>query len=175
MTTRSNNQADAILLAATEVISERGAGKLTIDAVAKQAGLSKGGVLYHFPTKDALLQGLLTALINKTDDRRNSHQGASALTAVLHSLDFSDESERYMSLALLAASAEKPELLKPAKAYFDTAVEDVRGESSDPDLANILLLALEGLRFTTMLDLWSAKQSKAVLKRRQQMALEVSP
>lgn len=175
MTTRSNNQADAILLAATEVIAERGTGKLTIDAVAKQAGLSKGGVLYHYPTKDALLQGLLAALMAKLDDRRNQNQENSALSAMLQSLDFSDETERYMSLALLAASAEKPELLDPARTYFGDVVNDVRKESNDKDLATILLLALEGLRFMHMLDLtpWSSKQTKQLVNRMQQMSTEV--
>lgn len=48
-----------ILAAARLVISLHGVPKLTLEAVAAQAGISKGGLLYHFPTKEAMLQGLL--------------------------------------------------------------------------------------------------------------------
>ncbi|MDX2008411.1 MAG: TetR/AcrR family transcriptional regulator [Meiothermus sp.] len=48
-----------ILEAAGMVIRRDGALALTLEAVAKEAGVSKGGLLYHFPNKDALLGGLL--------------------------------------------------------------------------------------------------------------------
>jgi AcrR family transcriptional regulator len=48
-----------ILEAAAMVMRRDGALALTLEAVAKEAGVSKGGLLYHFPNKDALLQGLL--------------------------------------------------------------------------------------------------------------------
>ena len=47
---------EKILDAAAELVAEIGAGRLTLEAVAEKAGLSKGGLLYNFPTKDALLQ-----------------------------------------------------------------------------------------------------------------------
>lgn len=49
---------DAILDAAEEVVSESGAGQLTFDAVAARAGVSKGGVLYCFPSKPALIAAM---------------------------------------------------------------------------------------------------------------------
>lgn len=48
-----------ILEAASEIVRTEGALALTLDAVAQQAGVSKGGLLYHFPSKDALVKGLL--------------------------------------------------------------------------------------------------------------------
>jgi AcrR family transcriptional regulator len=45
----------AILTAAAEVISERGVQNTRISDVAERAGTSAPGVLYWFPTKDALL------------------------------------------------------------------------------------------------------------------------
>ena len=46
---------------------ERGASGLTLDAVAAAAGVSKGGLLHHFPSKAALLEGLLDDLIDRLD------------------------------------------------------------------------------------------------------------
>ena len=43
---------------ATTVTSD-GLLAMTLDAVAKEAGISKGGVMYHFPSKDELVRGVL--------------------------------------------------------------------------------------------------------------------
>jgi AcrR family transcriptional regulator len=42
------------------VALEQGFGHVTLDAVAERAGVSKGGLLYHFPTKSDLVRGLLS-------------------------------------------------------------------------------------------------------------------
>ncbi|MCX5496047.1 helix-turn-helix domain containing protein [Kaistia dalseonensis] len=55
---RTNSRAD-ILAAAEAVIGKHGSAALTIDAVAHEAGRSKGGVLYHFPSKENLVDALI--------------------------------------------------------------------------------------------------------------------
>lgn len=50
----------AILAAAHTLAGRAGTGAVTLEAVATEAGLSKGGVIYHFPSKEALLTALLT-------------------------------------------------------------------------------------------------------------------
>lgn len=50
---------ERILDAASELVRELGAARLTLDAVAERAKLSKGGLLYNFPNKDALLLAML--------------------------------------------------------------------------------------------------------------------
>lgn len=49
---------NAILDAAEEVIRESGAGGLTIEAVARRAGVSVGGLQYSFRSKDALISAM---------------------------------------------------------------------------------------------------------------------
>ncbi|MBO6858897.1 MAG: TetR/AcrR family transcriptional regulator, partial [Roseibium sp.] len=51
-----------MLKAALEVVRRSGAQSLTMDAVAEESGFSKGGVLYNFPTKDALITGMVEFL-----------------------------------------------------------------------------------------------------------------
>src|SRR5436309_12912230 len=48
-----------ILMAANKIVQRDGVARLTIDAVAREAKLSKGGVLYHFPSKEALVSGMV--------------------------------------------------------------------------------------------------------------------
>lgn len=54
-----------ILTAAEEVVLRDGVAHLTLDAAAAQAGLSKGGVLYHFPSRDALVAGMVDKIIGE--------------------------------------------------------------------------------------------------------------
>jgi len=48
-----------LLGAAAAVVRRDGAKALTLDAVAAQAGVSKGGLLYHFASKRELLDAML--------------------------------------------------------------------------------------------------------------------
>ncbi|MBN9058064.1 MAG: TetR/AcrR family transcriptional regulator, partial [Rhizobiales bacterium] len=50
---------EGLLDAADRVIARGGVTSLTVDAVAHEAGVSKGGVLYSFGTKDALIEAML--------------------------------------------------------------------------------------------------------------------
>src|SRR5918995_4669163 len=61
---------EKILDAAAELVSEIGSGRLTLEAVAERAGLSKGGLLYNFPTKEALLQGMVQRLVDQVSVER---------------------------------------------------------------------------------------------------------
>ena len=54
---------DLILTAAERVVLRDSVMSLTLEAVAREANLSKGGVLYHFATKEALIQAMLERLI----------------------------------------------------------------------------------------------------------------
>ena len=65
-TTRSNTR-ERILTAAAAVARESGPGSLSLDAVAARAGVSKGGLLYNFPTKAKLLQSLVEAHVAEFD------------------------------------------------------------------------------------------------------------
>jgi AcrR family transcriptional regulator len=51
-----------ILDAAELIVRRAGVAALTLEAAAREAGVSKGGLLYHFGSKETLLAGLLQRL-----------------------------------------------------------------------------------------------------------------
>jgi AcrR family transcriptional regulator len=53
---------ELILEAATELLAKHGYAALRVAAVAKEAGVSLGGQLHHFPTKDSLVIAVLERL-----------------------------------------------------------------------------------------------------------------
>lgn len=58
-TTRANNSREQILDAYEHLLVQAGERAATLDAVAAQAKVSKGGLLYHFGSKKALFEALL--------------------------------------------------------------------------------------------------------------------
>ena len=148
-----------ILETAVGIVDTQGAAHLTIDAVAAAAGLSKGGVLYHFPSKRALLEGMLTLLLETTSDHlanlRGDSSGAPGLAIVplLQAEREQQPQQQAMALAILAAAAEDPSLLAPARNYIAERFRDAGSDTTDPQLAHMLLLAAEGIRFLDMLNL----------------------
>lgn len=56
--TRPNLKQD-ILRAASRVLAREGLGRTTVEAVAKEAGVSKGGLFYYFLNKKEMLTGML--------------------------------------------------------------------------------------------------------------------
>jgi len=161
----SSNTRQRILETAVRIVDTRGARHLTLDAVAADAGLSKGGVLYHFPSKRALLEGMLALLMTNfegTFSLLREAPGSGTLPAIgLMILAEQDLQPRHqsMGLAILAAAAEDPSLLDPARQVIGDRFAQVRADTEDGDLATVILLAVEGLRFLDMLRLLPAPPS----------------
>lgn len=55
----SHDTRDKICEAAIRTASRDGLLAMTLDNVAREAGVSKGGVMYHFPSKEELVRGTL--------------------------------------------------------------------------------------------------------------------
>lgn len=144
---------EKILDAAAELVSEIGAGRLTLDAVAERAGLSKGGLLYNFPTKEALLQGMIQRMIDQVQaDKEALRQQASPcrnlearlLTTALLNMCCGGKMQE-IATGLLAASAENPRLLDPVRDVVQETVRTLKASSDDLDAALLAWLAVEGL------------------------------
>jgi AcrR family transcriptional regulator len=57
----------ALIRTAGAIVIEHSPEALTLDAVAQRAGVSKGGLLYHFPSKAALQEGVVDAFLEEFD------------------------------------------------------------------------------------------------------------
>jgi len=64
-----------LLDAAVRVASVHGAA-FSLDAVVRESGVSKGGLLYRFPSRDALVAGLVTDVLERYDEAVARHLDA---------------------------------------------------------------------------------------------------
>ena len=64
---RVTDTRDRIVRAAEDVVIQEGVARLTLEAAAAEAGVSKGGVLYHFPTRAALVAAMVERFVVSFD------------------------------------------------------------------------------------------------------------
>ena len=142
---------DIILDAANVVLRDRGARGLTIDAVAAAAGLSKGGVLHHYGSKDALVAALvarkLTSLQSgfaECEAGQAPGPASLALAMVEHfSRTYCDDDE--FSRALLVASIENPDALADYRSFVAERLDRLAETEGGRGPGAVVFFALLGL------------------------------
>jgi AcrR family transcriptional regulator len=148
-----------ILLAAATVAA-RGVTSFTIDAVAKEAGVSKGGVLHYFPTKEllgvALVEAALegfekaVATIAATLEGRLTWTRAFLRVSVTL-LEDSSSSSGLARAFLVAASPESP-LNEPVRQYYIAWTARMDAETQDPVLAVLVRCVADGCWWADILN-----------------------
>jgi AcrR family transcriptional regulator len=140
---------ESILDAAEAVAVTQGAVRLTLDAVARQAQVSKGGVMYHFPSKDALLQALVTRAIERSHAARAKLQPDRAgpgevLRAYVRASVGDPLGNDRVSGALLSVVASDPKLMEPVREFFRRRLPAI-SKGVPFERAALVHLATEGL------------------------------
>lgn len=143
-----------ILAAAEQVVLERGVPALTLDAVAEAAGLSKGGLIYHFGSKEALIRAMIArigACMQERMDKLTAADGQAGgwirayLGAAFPPPGTPDDQDAMREAALIAALGYDPTLLAPYAAQYAGWVGQQRTDGIEPVLAAIVRLAADGL------------------------------
>ena len=136
------------------MIRRDGAQKLTLDAVAAQSGVSKGGVLYHFATKRSLVDGLLERWLEDFDGRLEA-AGDDILDEYVRCSDLSDEDPDVAAteFGMLAGMIDDPEVLAAVRAFQDKWMARMLEGGIDPADAWMVRLAADGLWYADLLGL----------------------
>lgn len=170
---------DKILDAAEAVVVRHGIANLTLDAVAAEAGVSKGGLLHHFPAKDRLVEALVTrcaenwrALYMDAYERTPEGPGRMARALLDHCLAdaqvWTDQLRRSSS-AVFAALAQNPSLIEPMRAVYADLHRRVAADALPPGVGETAVLVLDGLWLNWVLGLIPVDQA---LMARVRIALE---
>ena len=151
--TRPPKARQKVLDAARRIVETRGAGHLTFEMLAEQSGVTRGGITYHFPTKEDLLKALIEADIgdwNASAEALAADAGlpcpkAARLVGHVRScLAEEDDAHKRFVAGMVSAAMVDPGLLDPVRAHL--AAEFADWEWDDADLERFLLLmAADGL------------------------------
>ncbi|RAN83927.1 TetR/AcrR family transcriptional regulator [Bacillus sp. SRB_331] len=146
-----------ILSAASQIVQYKGVAKLTLEAVAKEAGVSKGGLLYHFSNKEALIEAMILkgvedyqgAIHNKVAED-SERKGRWVRSFVEERLSNEKRTEELCS-SMMAAIMLKPELLEPLQQAFQQLQTKIENDEMDSVCATIIRLAADGLWYSECL------------------------
>jgi len=148
-----------LLEVAARLAGEQGMSAVTLDAVSAASGVSKGGLLHHFPTKNALLDALFESLLEKFDADIDELMRADPLPqgrfsraylqAVSGLKDRPDDSRGWtqVTIALLA----EPRLRLRWRQWVAARAEEYIGTDSALDTL-IVRFAADGLWFADTLE-----------------------
>ncbi|HPD29860.1 MAG TPA: TetR/AcrR family transcriptional regulator [Phycisphaerae bacterium] len=149
---------DRLLDAAEAVVAREGVSRLTLEAVAHEAGVSKGGLLYHFPAKAALITAIVERLAIRCESRQaeavaSDPQACGAfirayLTVRTHPPDPQRES---IHTAVLAAIGTNPDYLDPLRRRIAEWQKRLESDGIDQVTATIVRLAVDGLAIGRLL------------------------
>jgi AcrR family transcriptional regulator len=136
---------DRLLDAAGAVVMRDGAQALTLDAVAHEAEVSKGGLLYHFKSKRDLVEGLIERWLAEFQKEMDEADPAFVRGYVKASAPAGNE------LGMLAALIGDPSLLVAVRKQYGIWQDRVEREGRDPVDATVARLAADGLWLAELL------------------------
>ena len=143
---------DKVLDAAETVVARAGVTGLTIDAVAKAAGITKGGVQYCFGSKENLIKAMIgrwgeaferevMAFAGDDPDAKKVIRGH--IEANRHM----DELEASRSAAMMAALLQNPDQVADTRAWYNSRLENLDVSTEEGRKVRLAFLASEGLFF----------------------------
>jgi AcrR family transcriptional regulator len=151
LTRRKEIDRDRILDAAESVILDSGGRTFTLDAVAERAGISKGGLVYSFATKDGLVRAALEREIARFREAVRLRLGDEPVDpfemVLAHIEEALDEDDAATSKAafLVTALVHAPDMMEPARRYYRALLDPLLAGSAEAHEIRNALLAVEGI------------------------------
>lgn len=147
---------DAVLDAFTRILVDDGERAATMDATAKAAGVSKGGLLYHYASKSALEEALIARLEilakDDVDEIERSTEGVIAAHLRSSQNTGSPLDRTILAVSRLAQNgddAASASLRRVRELWEDS----LRPHTRDETALQMVLLVSDGLYFNAVLDL----------------------
>ncbi len=160
---------DPILDAAERVAQRDGVGRVTLDAVAGEAGLSKSGLIHHYPTKDALIGAMVLRMIdawgNACDESisRRAGQRAGAARGLIEacfecphaekSSGGTDDDDTRRGCIVIAALVHDAKHIEPVRKVHRRIDAKLAADRLPAGLADVVHLALNGMWFNWVFNL----------------------
>jgi AcrR family transcriptional regulator len=141
-----------LLDCAASLVVEEGLQTLTLEKVATLAGVSKGGLLYHYASKDALIAGLFAQVVEWFESRVDQMMAPDpetparfslAYLRVIADIDMTAPEERRLAVLILMLSS-NPHFCATWNAWVEARLRSHRRTDLSP-YARILRLAADGL------------------------------
>jgi AcrR family transcriptional regulator len=154
---RSKRTREAVVAATLKVVARDGTGRLTLDAIAQQANMSKGAIMHHFQSKEAVLEAVVDQYVEHFDKftRENisgdARRGKTYLQTQIACWQDALAKQRPIAFAVLAAMALNPNISRKMRVSSATELDALKAETADSELATLRWAAARGLGVTALL------------------------
>lgn len=143
-----------LLDAFAQILIDQGERAATLEAVAAHAGVSKGGLLYHFGSKDALVEGLIQRLDELVDQdvelMAQAPEGAAEY--YLRTSVYADTPlDRTIIAVLRLSQGADPRAQQAIRGMQDKWLRTVREQVPDDASARAVILLGDGLYYNAAL------------------------
>jgi len=164
---------DQVLDAAEAVVGRLGAARLTLDAVAAEAGIGKASVVYDFKSKQNLVRAVIARKVRLEEEHIGRaveaigrQPNAEALGRIAAASDAPNDETRAVALNLCAALAQDADLRRGLKRFYEKEIAAVTGTATKPRMALLAFLALEGLKMLEYFEFyrWPEAERASILK-----------
>jgi AcrR family transcriptional regulator len=150
---------------AARLVAAGGYSALTIENLAQAAGVTKGGVQYHFASKDQLLTELLEHLLGTLDEALDGLEGTAWLEAYV-SLTLGDVTEGDSAVAAIVSALPPGDpRCEPFNRFSKKWRSKTKASGIDPHLAQIIKLAAEGQWLERSFGNATEKETKVIRKK----------
>ncbi|MGN6583088.1 MAG: TetR/AcrR family transcriptional regulator [Rhizobiaceae bacterium] len=144
---------DKVLDAAEAVVGRGGAARMTLDAVAAEAGISKASVIYDYKSKQNLIKAVIERKVRLEEEHirlavenAGPSPNAEMLGRIAVASDAPNDETRAVALNLCAALAQDADLRIDLKRFYEEQIAAVTGAAERPRMALLAFLALEGFK-----------------------------
>ena len=154
-----------ILESAANIVNRQGTDYLTLDAVAKEAGISKGGLLYHVKNREGLIKELVNYANELYRENVNSHidnthcKQGQWLNAFIEATKEHRVENAPITSAMLAAQGSNKALLLPLKSLYEDWQSQIVNDGLDEVDATIIRLAVDGLWLSEVFGISAADEA----------------
>lgn len=157
--TRPPHAREKVLDAYCRLLREDGERAATMEAIAAAAGVSKGGLLYHFPSKEALAEALIARFEEIAAlglaEMEQAEEGP-ARNFVRTSVHSGTEMDHYFAAVHRLAQAANEAAIAALESAHAAWLDLIRAEVGDDHAAEAIMLIGEGLYYhSTMPGSWS--------------------
>lgn len=154
-----NSNRETLLDAAQAIVTERGVPAMTLENVAALAGVTKGGLIYHYKTRELLLQALIERIVEQIESRYQAEAAKQGQTLEALLIAMIDDTfamsavDKVLMRNLLAAVSNYPNQLGPVQRMYERVISSITRQGEHSGLALMVSCALDGLVFLELLNI----------------------
>lgn len=164
MSQKAKEKREILIKSAIQLLQEEGINALTLDAVAKKANTSKGGLLYHFPNKQALIEGVVQDIYEKFSEeffilveKETKNRYTKAFIELCFN-DLSKHSDLYVG-SMVVPFLEN----KQVQDIYQNILDYLKKDELDETTINLIRLTIDGVyynKFSTIAPLTAVEMNE---------------